>query len=76
MAELLKVAQLAHQHGVAEVQVGRGGVEAGLYAQRAAGFAAVFKALAQVADADDLRRAFLRAGPSVIDWGTYSELLG
>ena len=59
MAELLKVAQLAHQHGVAQVQVGRGGVEAGFHAQRAAGFAAVFQALAQVADADDLRRALL-----------------
>ena len=34
MAELLKVAQLADEHGVAEVQVGRGGVEAGLDAQR------------------------------------------
>ena len=59
MAELLKVAQLAHQHGVAQVQVGRGGVEAGFDAQRAAGFAAVFKALAEVADADNLRRALL-----------------
>jgi hypothetical protein len=57
VAELLKVAQLAHQHGVAQVQVRRGGVEAGLHAQRAAGLAAVFKALAQVADADDLRGA-------------------
>ena len=53
------MAQLAHQHGVAEVQVGRGGVEAGLDAQRATGFAALFKALAKVADADDLRRALL-----------------
>ena len=59
MAELLKVAQLAHQHGVAQVQVGRGGVKAGLYAQRPAGFAALFQALAQIGDADDLRRAFL-----------------
>ena len=59
MAELLKVAQLAHQHGVAQVQVGRGGVEAGLDAQRASGFAALFQALAQIAHADDLRRALL-----------------
>ena len=60
VAELLKVAQLAHQHGVAQVQVGRRGIEAGFHAQRAAGFAALFKALAQVGDADDLRRAFLQ----------------
>ena len=59
MAELLKVAQLAHEHGVAEVQVGGGGVEAGFDAQGAAGFAAVFKALAEVADADDFGGAFL-----------------
>ena len=57
MPELLKMAQLAHQHRVAQVQVGSGGVEAGLYAQRAAGFAALFQAFAQVGDADDLRGA-------------------
>ena len=38
VAEVLEVAQLVDQHGVAEVQVGRGRVEAGLDAQRAAGF--------------------------------------
>jgi hypothetical protein len=47
------------KHGVAEVQIGRGGVEAGLYSQRQPGFAALFEALAQVARADDLRRALL-----------------
>ena len=35
MAELLEVAQLVDQHGVAEVQVRRGGVEAELDAQLA-----------------------------------------
>ena len=59
VAELLKVAQLAHEHGVAQVQVRRGGVKAGFDAQGTAGFAALFKALAEVADTDDLRRAFL-----------------
>jgi hypothetical protein len=59
MAELLEVAQLAHEDGVAQVQVGRGGVEADFDAQRAGGFAALFKALAQVGDADNLRRALL-----------------
>jgi len=57
--QLLKVAQLAHQHGVAQVQVGSGGVEAGFYAEGAAGLAAVLKALSQVADADNLRRPLL-----------------
>jgi hypothetical protein len=60
MAELLKMAQLAHEHGVAQVQVGRGGVKAGLDAQGASGFASLFEALAQVADADDLCRALLK----------------
>jgi hypothetical protein len=36
VAELLEVAQLADEHGVAEVQIGRGGIEAGLDAQRLA----------------------------------------
>jgi hypothetical protein len=38
VAEVLEVAQLVDQHGMAEVEVGRGRVEAGLDAQRAAGF--------------------------------------
>ncbi len=59
MAQLLKMAQLPHQHGVAQVQVGRSGVEAGLHAQRLAGLAAFFKALAQVAYPDNLRGALL-----------------
>ncbi len=68
VAELLKVAQLAHEHGVAQVQVGRGRIESGLHAQGAAGFAAVFKALAQVAHADDLRRAFLKQVHLFVYW--------
>ena len=59
MAQLLKVAELAHEHGVAEVQVGRRGIEAGFNSQRQSGFAAILEALSQVGDADDLRRAFL-----------------
>ena len=60
MAKLLEVAQLAHEHGVAQVQVGRGGVESGFDAEGAAGFAAVFEALAQVGDADDFGGALLK----------------
>jgi hypothetical protein len=45
---------------MAEVQVGRCGVKAGFDAQRARGFAALFEAFVKVADADDLRRAFLK----------------
>jgi hypothetical protein len=45
---------------VTEVQVGGGGVESGFDAEGAAGFAAVFEALAEVGDADDLGGAFLK----------------
>ena len=48
------------QHGVTEVQVGRGGVKPGFDAEWAAGFAALFEALAKVGDADDFRGAFLK----------------
>ena len=34
MAQILEVLHLAQQDGVAQVQIGRGGVEAGLDAQR------------------------------------------
>ena len=60
MPELLKVPQLAHQHGVAQVQIGCRGVEPRLHAQRAPGLAAIFEALAQVGYADNLRRALLQ----------------
>ena len=59
VAEVLKVLQLAHEHRVAEVQVGRGRVEAGFDAQWLAGEARGFEAFAQVGEADDLGRAFL-----------------
>ena len=47
MAQLLEVAQLAHEHCVPEVQVGCGGVEPGLDAQRDALDARLFEARAQ-----------------------------
>ena len=44
VAELLEVAELAHEHGVAEVEVGGGGVEAGFDAEGDAGLAGLFEA--------------------------------
>ena len=67
MAEILEVLELAHEHGVAEVQVGRGGVESGLHAEGTAGFARFFEALAQIGDADDLRRALLEVVQLFVD---------
>ena len=40
MAEVLELPQLVDQHRVAEVQVGRGGIEAGLDPQRLAAWRA------------------------------------
>ncbi len=59
MAEVLKVLQLAHEDGVAEVQIGGGGVESGFDAQRHAGLPRLFQALAQVGHTDDFCRSFL-----------------
>ena len=52
---------------MAEVQVGRGGVKSGLYAEAAAGFARFFQPLAQIGDADDLRRALLEVVKLFVD---------
>jgi hypothetical protein len=41
------------------MEVGCGGIESSFDAEGAAGLAAFFKALAEVADADDFRCAFL-----------------
>ena len=67
MAQILKVLHLAQQHGVAQVQVGRGGVEAGLDAQRRAGLCGLDQALAQILFADDFRHAFLEICELFVD---------
>ena len=54
VAHVLEVFQLAHQHGVAEVQVGRGGIEAGLDAQRFPGTRRSLELGAQFLRADRL----------------------
>ena len=66
VAELLEVPQLAHQHGVAEVQVGRGGVEAGLDAQRLAGGEGVLQTRAQASLASE-SAAGMSLGDALVD---------
>ena len=56
--QILKVLHLAQQDGVAQVQIGRGGVEARLHAQRPAGLGGEHQPLAQILFANDLRHAF------------------
>ena len=57
MAELLEVAQFAHQHRVAEVEIGRCGIEAGLDAERHTGLARGFETRAEVVDRDNFSGA-------------------
>ena len=59
VAEILEVLHLAQQHGVAEMQIGRGGVEAGLHAQRPA---FLRDPLAQILFADQFGEAFFQIG--------------
>ena len=62
MPHVLEMFQLAHQHGVPKMQVGRGGIEAGFHAHGLAGGERLLEALAQVALANDLGRAFAQVG--------------
>jgi hypothetical protein len=75
MPQLLKKAQLAHQHSVSQVQIGGSGVKAGFYAQWPSGFAAIFKAFAQVAHADDFLRALLEQVHLFVYWQKLAHLV-
>ena len=67
MAQVLEVLHLAEQHGVAQVQVRRGGVETGFDAQFAACFGGLYEAFAQILFADNLRHAFAQVGQLFVD---------
>ena len=86
VAELLEMAQLVDHHGVAEVQVGRGGVEAELDAQRRAARELarelllddqlVAAALDEREGFSDCRLAFCRAGDLVLDCRRHLNING
>ena len=65
MAQVLEVLHLAQQHGVAEMQVRRGGIEAGFHAQR---LALLDEALPQVLFADQFRQALLQIDDLFVRW--------
>ena len=67
VAHVLKVLELADEHGVAEVQVGRGGIESGFDAHGLAGGERLLEALAQVALANDFGRALAQVGQLLVD---------
>ena len=67
VAHVLKVLELADEHGVADVQVGRGGIESGFDAHGLAGSDGALDALAQVALANDLGGALAEVGQLLVD---------
>jgi hypothetical protein len=79
VAELLEVAQLADEHGVAEVEVGGGGIEAGLDAHGDATGGGLGDAVFEGVERDDLRGSLGNQIQLLIDRGelfhalTYSE---
>jgi L-alanine-DL-glutamate epimerase-like enolase superfamily enzyme len=73
VAEILEVLHLPKQNRVTEVNVGRGGIEAGLDAERSAGLGGFGQALAQLLLADDLRETFLQVVELLLE-GKHSHL--
>ena len=69
VAEVLKMFELAKKHGVAEMKVGRSGIESRLYAQRLAGGARFFELGAEFTLADDFRGAFFYVGELFVNRG-------
>ncbi len=67
MAEILKMLHFPEQHGVAEMQVGRRGIEARFNAQRPPGLRRFDQALAQLFFADQFRQAFLQVCELFVD---------
>ena len=62
VAEILKVFELAQQHGVAEMEIGRGGIEAGFHPQRLAGGERLLQLGAQLGLLHNFRGALLDVG--------------
>ena len=69
VAEILKMLELAQQHGVAEMQVGRSGIESGFDPQRFAGGQRLFEFRAQFRLPNDFRGAFLDVGELFVNRG-------
>ena len=59
VAQVLKMLELADEHGVSHVEIRSRGIKTGFHAHWLAGLQRVLKALAQLALVDNLRRALL-----------------
>ncbi len=67
MSEILKVFELAQEYSVTEVEIRRGGIEAGLNAKRLAGGEGFFQLGAKLGLFHDLGRALLYVGELFVD---------
>ena len=67
VSHVLEMFELANEDSMAQVQVGRGWIEAGFYAQRFAGSARLLQLLAQLGFANDLRGAFANVGELLVN---------
>ena len=67
VAEVLEVLHLAQKHGVAQVKVGRGRIEAGLNAQRTVGLGGKHQPLAEIFFANNLRHALAEVSKLFVD---------
>jgi hypothetical protein len=67
VTEILEVLELADEHGVAKMKIGRSGIKAGLDAQRLAAVEGLLKALAEIALTDDFDGTFAEVGELVVN---------
>ena len=67
MAHVLEMLQLAQDNGVAQVNIGRGGIDAEIDAQRLAGLRGLLELGAQILFANDFRGAFAEIGELFVD---------
>jgi hypothetical protein len=67
VAHVLKVLELAHEHGVSEMQVGGGGIETGFHPHGLARGERLLDAVAQVALANDFSGALAQVVQLLVD---------
>ena len=69
MSEILKVLELAQEHGVSEMKIGRSRIESGFHAQRLAGRKRLLQLGAQLRLLHNFSGAFLDVGELFVNGG-------
>jgi len=67
VAQVLKMLELSKDHGVAEVKIGGGGIEAELHAQGLAGLSGFFELGGQLRFGNDFHYTFFQVGELLFD---------